>query len=268
MGISKSSTFGSITTPSVSAPIQSDLTLKAGNGVGAFTSGEDTIVRMSSGGVPGFPGKFVWQNKDGTQVGEVNNSGALKANSCSIVDTSIPGAQPFVVAANGDITAAGGQFQINKDTGTTSAGMFNGIIRIPAYDSSSAPQDTFFRNDFSGTYRLAYKELPSGTIFRIPFTIDVPILAQANTFTTGLQRINNDTGNNEVLIIKASGGQSADNLQVTNSSNTVLTAIKGNGAFQPVHLANAAAANDTIYFSTDANKLVYKDSGGVVNNLY
>lgn len=38
--------------------------------------------------------------------------------------------------------------------------------------------------------------------------------------------------------------------------------------FQPQHLANAAAPNDSVYFSTDANKLVYKDSGGIVNNLY
>lgn len=33
-------------------------------------------------------------------------------------------------------------------------------------------------------------------------------------------------------------------------------------------LANASAPNSSLYYSTDAAKLVYKDSGGVVNNLY
>jgi hypothetical protein len=37
---------------------------------------------------------------------------------------------------------------------------------------------------------------------------------------------------------------------------------------KPVHQADSAAANDTIYYSTTASKLVYKDSGGTVNNLY
>ncbi len=40
------------------------------------------------------------------------------------------------------------------------------------------------------------------------------------------------------------------------------------GAITPASLADAAAPNGTIYYSTDAAKLVYKDGGGVVNNLY
>jgi hypothetical protein len=34
------------------------------------------------------------------------------------------------------------------------------------------------------------------------------------------------------------------------------------------HIADAAAKNDTVYYSTTAGRLVYKDAGGVVNNLY
>jgi len=44
--------------------------------------------------------------------------------------------------------------------------------------------------------------------------------------------------------------------------------IRFNGALQPASLANADAANDSVYYSTTASKLVYKDSGGTVNNLY
>ena len=36
----------------------------------------------------------------------------------------------------------------------------------------------------------------------------------------------------------------------------------------PRSMADSAAPNGTLYYSTDAAKLVFKDSGGVVNNLY
>jgi len=35
-----------------------------------------------------------------------------------------------------------------------------------------------------------------------------------------------------------------------------------------IQLADAAAVNDSIYYSTTANKLVYKNAAGVVNALY
>ena len=44
--------------------------------------------------------------------------------------------------------------------------------------------------------------------------------------------------------------------------------VRADGTIQPVQLADASAANDSIYYSTTASKLVYKDSGGTVNNLY
>lgn len=49
---------------------------------------------------------------------------------------------------------------------------------------------------------------------------------------------------------------------------STLSEWRPNGAFRPTHLTDAAAETDTIYYSTTANKLVYKDSGGTVNNLY
>jgi hypothetical protein len=47
------------------------------------------------------------------------------------------------------------------------------------------------------------------------------------------------------------------------SSNITL-----NGALIPVNLADANAPNNSIYYSTTQSKLVYKDSGGSVNDLY
>jgi hypothetical protein len=40
------------------------------------------------------------------------------------------------------------------------------------------------------------------------------------------------------------------------------------GYFLPVSSTDAAAPNNSIYYSTTQTKLVYKDSGGVVHNLY
>jgi len=44
--------------------------------------------------------------------------------------------------------------------------------------------------------------------------------------------------------------------------------IRGDGTIQPIAMADASAANDSIYYSTTASKLVYKDSAGGVNALY
>lgn len=40
------------------------------------------------------------------------------------------------------------------------------------------------------------------------------------------------------------------------------------GYFLPISSADADAPINSIFYSTDATTLVYKDSGGVVHNLY
>jgi hypothetical protein len=48
----------------------------------------------------------------------------------------------------------------------------------------------------------------------------------------------------------------------------LLVTINKDGSFNPVTLADADAANNSIYYSSTASKLVYKDSGGTVRALY
>jgi len=50
----------------------------------------------------------------------------------------------------------------------------------------------------------------------------------------------------------------------TGASGNTLTLA----SYSPASMADASAANDTIYYSTTASRLVYKDSAGTVNNLY
>jgi hypothetical protein len=44
--------------------------------------------------------------------------------------------------------------------------------------------------------------------------------------------------------------------------------LRLDGSIAPASMSNSSAVNNSIYFSTDNNKLVYKDSSGVVNELY
>jgi hypothetical protein len=46
------------------------------------------------------------------------------------------------------------------------------------------------------------------------------------------------------------------------------TLIRNDGSLEMPSIADADAVNNSIYFSTTQSKLVYKDSGGVVNDLY
>jgi len=44
--------------------------------------------------------------------------------------------------------------------------------------------------------------------------------------------------------------------------------IDANGFIKPASSTDALAPNNSVYYSTDQSKLVYKDSGGSVNDLY
>lgn len=44
--------------------------------------------------------------------------------------------------------------------------------------------------------------------------------------------------------------------------------VTNNGAIRVASMADSSAPNSSLYYSTTANRLVWKDAGGVVNNLY
>jgi len=55
-----------------------------------------------------------------------------------------------------------------------------------------------------------------------------------------------------------------DYISIQNVTKTILP----DGSIQPATIADADAQNNTIYYSSDQSKLVYKDSSGIVNDLY
>jgi hypothetical protein len=70
------------------------------------------------------------------------------------------------------------------------------------------------------------------------------------------------------LIVRGASAQSANLQEWQNNAGSVLSAVKSDGSIQPASLADSAATNNSIYYSTTASKLVYKDAAGTVNNLY
>jgi len=67
---------------------------------------------------------------------------------------------------------------------------------------------------------------------------------------------------------KAQTSQTGNLFDGVDTSGTSLWSVDITGAMKPASMADSAAANNRVYYSTDASKLVYKDSGGSVNNLY
>lgn len=70
------------------------------------------------------------------------------------------------------------------------------------------------------------------------------------------------------LDLNVSAGTGTGGTRFGDGAGNVAAWVHGNGAIAPASLADGSAANGTIYYSTTQGKLVFKDSGGVVNNLY
>jgi hypothetical protein len=75
-------------------------------------------------------------------------------------------------------------------------------------------------------------------------------------------------GASAVPLVAKAGNASANIQEWQSTTGTALTKVDAKGGIVPASMADASAANGTLYFSTTANKLVYKDAGGVVNALY
>lgn len=58
------------------------------------------------------------------------------------------------------------------------------------------------------------------------------------------------------------------NIRTGNIKINSTTIIDSSGYIKPISSTDTSAPNNSIYFSTTQNKLVYKDSSGNINNLY
>ena len=72
-----------------------------------------------------------------------------------------------------------------------------------------------------------------------------------------------DSGLNVVATINSNGTADIDEFKINST-----TLINSSGFITPITSTDAAAPNNSIYYSSTKSKLVYKDSGGGINNLY
>lgn len=70
------------------------------------------------------------------------------------------------------------------------------------------------------------------------------------------------------LVVRLRSGQSANAIEVQNSATAVLSALKPDGSWQPPAMADSAAINGTIYYSTTGSKMAHKDGSGTVNYFW
>lgn len=81
----------------------------------------------------------------------------------------------------------------------------------------------------------------------------------------------NTTETNSIVIGSDSTSKGSNTTVIGNSSTTeawIYGKLIPSGAIQPASISDASAPNNSLYYSTTASKLVFKDSGGNVNNLY
>ena len=76
-------------------------------------------------------------------------------------------------------------------------------------------------------------------------------------------------------LVNLSGGINTLAFKTVTGSGSVTVAneysnitVSFDNLLRPATYADSAAPNNSVYYSSTAGKLVYKDSGGTVNNLY
>lgn len=127
--------------------------------------------------------------------------------------------------------------------------------------------DTFFPPDSGGDFQMR-KDTPLFTMYDTAGgSANYRMAVFSGEWT--IQTVDND-GNfisNKILV---EGG--AQTLHLTSSTLTwgglTVATLDSHGAWQPPSLADGTASNNSIYFSTTASKLVYKDAAGSTHALY
>lgn len=75
-------------------------------------------------------------------------------------------------------------------------------------------------------------------------------------------------GDDAKIRVIQSDTQTNNLIEAHSNVGVELMAIKSDGSVKPASMDDASATNNSIYYSTTLNKLVYKDNSGVVNALY
>jgi hypothetical protein len=180
------------------------------------------------------------------------------------------------INASGGGTPGGADTQVQFNDG----GAFGGDSGLTYNKTSNILTSGQFKSDFfvsaGGSGNLLAFIAATGVFLNENTSVDTYINYTGGDVIFGLYpkasnkkfQFVNDGSAKVGLSLKLAASQSADAFEVLDSGGSVLMGIDALGAIKPASIANASAPNNSIFYSTTNSKLVYKDSGGTVNNLY
>jgi hypothetical protein len=206
-----------------------------------------------AGGVAADPG-YGYTVVPDSPVDRVN--GAPGAGT-AFLEASASNVQMF--AANGDYILIG------ADT------TFEGIQAILTIEANVSITPSFSYSTGNGTWStLSVTDATSGFTESGTITFVAPgDWATSNLTTGGGSALSSAYYVRVTRNRIALGTPPTEDYFITYSSSSVSDfEVRGDGTLIPVHMADASAPNDSLYYSTDQSKLVYKDHSGTVNGLY
>lgn len=205
-----------------------------------------------------------WQNSGGTTVAAIKPNGAIVLPSTVVGSTAGGG----MLVNNGSSTVA--TFLGLDHTAISRSFLFfstNRIFNGSAWEYAAYPARKGGSLQVEDDVLRFYTVQASSLDFEIVFSVvDKQFVLGVGEGAAKLHVL--PAAAERGCVIQGAASQSANLQEWQNSSGTALCAIKPDGSWQPPSLADASATNNSLYYSTTASKLVYKDSGGVVNALY
>jgi hypothetical protein len=221
-----------------------------------------------------------WQNNGGTLLASVDKDGAIVSgdatNACKMyvasagaapeLDFRVGGARKAVVGHDDNVARKRSIFYNDTHAGGYYVWDVNGIC-MGRDQTTYANNALFIEQQNNKIYTNALMQLGVGTS---TFGTNNKLLVNAyNTVNnTATAQISTSAIGNKGLVVQGFAGQTANLQEWQDNTGTALAAVAMNGAIKPASMADAAAENNTIYYSTTQSKLVYKDAGGVANALY
>jgi hypothetical protein len=186
-----------------------------------------------------------------------NRVTGVAPNGTAFLDTSTGNVQMFL--ARNDYILLG------------STSVFESIPVFLITGSSHAINPTYYYSTGNGTWStLVVSDTTGGFVTNGILAFNAPIGWATTNATTPA-----GTAITSGYYVKIVGTRSTITTPPTESYFKLYTSssltdfmIRGNGTIRPVAMSDASAPNDSIYYSTTAAKLVYKDAGGIVRSLY
>lgn len=257
-------------------------TLTATGGGGSGTpAGSDTQIQYNAGGAFGASANFVYDGTNLILTGPATDTKASIRLSNTVTGTnSLPSdvrissyslynveyVEFLAGTANGanrPIAAVftpagnptGSAYVLQLYTGTAAGRPY----LLMAGDAGNSKHVIAGSNENGGNWSIVFKN-PAGA----NWSTGTDLLAIAATGAVVTVRSDSDR---PTLALRPASGQTTPLLSLLNASGSQVGGIRADSSWQPPTLADASAANTSVYHSSTLGKLAYKTSGGVVQSL-